>query len=374
MSNTFITPSAVIADNALFIAENLIVGNLANRKTESEFAKKVGDTVTVKVPPVIEGKEFTAGGSTTASDVTETSVDVVLQKHFYVRVDLTSDELTLKIDDFLQQVALPATRGLIKKIEVYAIQKLLGGFSRYVTGTIGNEPSTHAHILNAEKTIFTNQGDTSQLAALITPTAHVSFGQLDIFTSADYGTDRPFGLKSNSLGMVANTTFFRSAHASVFDRGDIAGTVLTNGDPGTAAQIAVDGFTAATGTVYEGTRFTIADDSSGNVYTVTENAVIASNAATLKVTPNADASIIDGKALTFQAAAKANVMFNPAAFAGAILPGAIVGANVAAQSINNIGVRIISDVSATTLSGTWVWDCYVGFRVVYPLYGTIMCG
>lgn len=372
-TNTFITPDAVIADNALFLAENLVVGNLANRKTETEFAKKVGDTVTVKVPPVIDGAEFD-GSATVGSAVTETSIDVVLQKHFYVRVDLTSDELTLKSDDFLQQVALPATRGLIKKIETYAIQKLIGGYSRYITGTIGNEPSTHAHILNAEKTIFVNQGDTSQLAALITPTAHVSFGQLDVFTNANYGTDRPFGLRSNSLGMVANTTFFRSPHASSFDRGYLTGTILTNGDPGTGAEIAIDGFTAATGTIYEGTRFTIADDSSGNVYTVTEDADIAANAVTLKVYPNADASIVDGKAVTFQAAAKANVMFNPASFAGAILPGAIVGPNVAAASINNIGVRVISDVSATTLAGTWVWDCYVGFRVVHTKFGTVMCG
>jgi hypothetical protein len=157
-------------------------------------------------------------------------------------------------------------------------------------------------------------------------------------------------------------------------RGDIAGTVLTNGDPGTTNIIAINGLTAATGTIYEGTRFTIADDSSATVYTVTQDATIATNAASLYVSPNADASVATGKALTFQAAAKADVLFNPMSFAGAILPGAIVGPNVAAMNVGNIGVRIISDVSTSTLAGTWVWDCYVGFKVIHNKFGALMCG
>lgn len=375
MANTFITPSVVVADTNLFLVENLILANLANRRTEAEFAKKVGDTVTVKVPPVIVGRELATGANTVASDVSETSIDVVLQKHLYVRVDLTSDELTLEIDDFMQQVALPATRGLINQIENYAIQKLVGGFSRNLSGTAGTEPSTHAHMLNAEKTVFTNQGDTSQLAALVTPTAHASFAGLNIFTSADFGSERPFGLRSNSLGTLSNMTFFRSPHAADFDRGDIAGTVLVKGDPGTASVVSMDAFTGATGTIKEGTRFTAASDTSGNVYTVTEDTTIASNTATnIPITPAADSTIADNDAVTFITAVKENVVFNPAAFAGALLPGAIMGPNVAASTLNNVGMRIISDVSTTSLTGTWVFDLYAGFRVVQPIYGAIMQG
>jgi hypothetical protein len=137
----------------------------------------------------------------------------------------------------------------------------------------------------------------------------------------------------------------------------------------------MDAFTAATGTVKEGTRFTCASDTSGNVYTVTADTSIASNAVTaMPITPAADASIADDDAVTFQTAHNECIHYNPRSVACAIIPGAIVGPNVAAASVKGLGLRIISDVSVSTLAGTWVFDLYAGFKVVRNEYGAIMQG
>lgn len=372
MANTFVTPSDVIYDANLVLADQLILGNLVNRSIEERFAKKVGDTVSVRVPPTLAGSELANGGNTSATDITQTAVEVVMQKHFYVRVDLTSEELTWKLDDFNEQVMIPAVNGLIDKIETYGMEHVSGGFARYLTGTAGNNPSTHAHILAAEQQIFDNKGNRGQLIGLITGTAHSSFSQLSVFTSKDFGDDRPDGLANNSLGRLSNVDFFRTPYAGDFTRGDIAGTVLVDGASQTGSTLHVDDFTAADGTVYEGTRFTVAGIS--QVFTVTADTTIATNEATLPIYPVLPSSPADDAAVTFATAHKENIVYNPSGVAGAILPGAIMGPNVAAGHAKGVGLRITADVSTTTLNGTWVFDLYCGFRVVRPQFGAVMQG
>jgi len=352
MANTFITPSDVVRDANLILKDDLIAANLVNRSVEQRFAKKVGDTVTVKVPPTIAASEFSS--TTSAADVTETSTDVVLDKHFYVRADLTSDELLLELDDFNTVVTMPAMRGLVRAIDNECIAKIAGGFSRNISGTAGTSPSTHAHMLAAEKTIFDNRGNTDLLVALISSTVHASFAQLNIFTSSDFGQDKPNGLRSNSLGKVSNINFFRSPNVGTIDFGDVAGTPALSA-AGTAgdATVAIDGLTAATGTIKEGARFTIAG--TATVYTVTADATIASNAATLAITPVLSANEDEDDVLTFETEQTEDVVYNPGAVAGAIIPGPAMSNNAATSFIDGIGLRIISDTSTSTLATTWVF-------------------
>ncbi len=375
MSNTFITPTMVVRDASLMLMDNMLMANLCTRSTEEVFARKVGESVKVKVPPSLgTADEFSS--TTSASALTETSVDVTLEKHFYKRVDLTSDELTEDVDDFNTLVVIPAVNSLIRGIEAYGVQKASGGFAPNLVGTAGTEPSTHAHIVAGEKKIFDLRGDTSQLVGILSSTAFASFAQLNIFASRDYGDDRPQALQSGTLGRLANIDFFRSPNAGTHLRSsgtaeaDLAGTVTATGTAGEYT-LALAAFTSATGTVYEGTRFTVAGDAT--VYTTTANATKASNACTVSVTPVL-ASSPSAANITLATAYKTDLIYNPRALACAVVPGAIVGPNVAAASINGVGLRIISDVSTSTLAGTWVFDLYCGFKVVRPEYGCVFQG
>lgn len=371
MPNTFLTPSAVVRDAALYLNDSLIIGNLVNRNVEQTFAGKVGDTVKVKaVPNMGSADEFVS--STSASAVTETGVDVTLQKHFYKRVDLTTNELTLQVDDFTTQVVVPAVRSIIRSVEGYLAQKIVGGFSVNTVGTAGTSPSTHAHLLAAEKKIFDNRGDSSQLVGLITSTSHASLAALNIFTSQEYGAERPAGLRSNSLGMLSGINFFRSPNLA-YTRGDIAGTVIVSATTATGTSLPVAALSAATGKIYEGTRFVIAGDAT--VYTVTADATIASNAATLSITPTLAASAAQNAVLTFQTAPTANVVYNPTGVAAAIIPPAAVGPLSSVANVNGLGIRIVSsDISTTTLAASWVFDVLVGARVTMNEMGAVLQG
>ena len=371
MANTFITPTDVIHDANLILRDRLVAANLVSRDTEARFARKVGDTVKVSVPAIVDGKEFT--GTASASDIAETTVDVVLEKHFYNKVSLTSDELSQQLDDFNTRVQIPVITGLVGKIENYLISKIAGGFARNIVGTAGTDPSTHQHIINAEKKVFDNQGDTSLLAAILNSQAHANFKVLNIMNSLDFREDAPSILRGNALGQTNNISFVRSVHAGTFDQGDVAGTVLVNGASQTGSNLAVDGFTASTGTVKEGTRFTV-NGIAGVTFTVTADTAIASNAATLPITPALPSSPADNAAVTFETAFTEIPVYNPAAVAGAFVPGA-PDINAEISSIDGIGLRVIrGGVDTTSLASDWVWDLYVGCRVVQPAFGAIMQG
>ena len=373
MSNTFLTPDMVVRDAALYLNDSMIIGTLVSRNVEQTFATKVGDTVKVKAVPNMGTADEFDGTTTSASNVTETGVDVKLEKHFYKRVDLTSSELTLEVDDFNQQFAMPAVRSLIRSTEGYLAQKIIGGFARNMVGTAGNSPSTHAQILAAEKEIFDNRGDNSQLVGLITSTAHASLAALNIFTSMDYGAERPAGLRSNSLGMLSNVNWFRSPNLA-YSQGSIAGTVLVDGTVALGlSTMVIDGFDVATGTIYEGTRFTIAGHTS--VYTITADAVKSGSEATINFTPVLEAEATNEDAITFQTSPSANVVYNPQGVAAAILPLAAVGPLSSIANVNGLGIRIISsDISTSTLTASWVFDILVGSRVVMNEFGCVMQG
>lgn len=371
MPNTFLTPSAVVRDSALYLNDSLVIGNLVNRNVEQTFAQKVGSTVKVKsVPNMGTADEFVS--STSASAITETGTDVTLEKHFYKRVDLTTNELTLQLDDFNQVVAIPAVRSIVRSIEGYLSQKIVGGFNRNAVGTAGTRPSTHAHILAAEKKIFDNRGDNSQLVGLIDSTVHASLAALNIFTSQDYGSERPAGLRSNSLGMLSGVNWFRSPNLA-YTRGTIAGTIVVDGTIASGNTIHIDGFTDAAGVLKEGTRFVKAGDAT--VYTITADAVIANNECDILITPALASAATNEDVITFQSAPTANVVYNPMGVAAAIIPPAAVGPLSATSNVNGLGIRIISsDISTTTLAATWVFDVLVGARVTMNEFGAVLQG
>jgi hypothetical protein len=371
MANTFITPTDVIRDAGLILRDRALVANLVNRSIEGRFVKKIGDTVSVKVPAIIAGSEFTT--SATASNVTETSVDVTIDKHFYVKVTLSSDEIAMELDDFNAAIQVPAVTGLVGQVEDYLLRKITGGFSRNVTGTAGTDASTHAQIIAAEKTIFDNQGPTDDLVAIINSTTHASLKPLTIMNSLDFRADAPSILAGNALGALNSMTFYRSVHSGSLDVGATDGTAnVVDGTSYTGSSLGITNPSYQGGLINEGARFTIAGVS-GTTYTVTSDTTFTGYHAVLPVTPDV-AAPDSTAAITFETAVTECPVYSPMSVAAAIMPGP-PGPGAAVVNYDGLGLRIIQgNVSTTTLAQDWVWDLYVGAKVVQPAFGTILQG
>ena len=379
MPNTLITPTMVARD-ASIVANNLItVGNVIQRDKEAMFSgNKIGDSMKVTVPPVFgDADEFT--GSTSATNVTETEIDLTLEKHFYKRVDLTSKQKSLELNDFTRLVTIPAMRAMSQSIDKYLIRNLQV-FRAYLAGTIGNRPSTMAHLAAANKALNDANISKNGRVMLIDTTVEQSLIQLSQFTSQDYGPDAPRGLRDATLGTRYGFTFITDPLLGAFSRsadaGDITGTVVTNGTPAIGAtSITIDGITNASGTIYAGTVFTLAGDTTR--YVVRKDATIGAttdNEVTLEIYPALVAAPGDGASVTFEDAGYMNVAFHPNAVTGAIVAPAPLNVNSARSSFNGIGVRVSMDSSLVTLADSVVYDCFVGLRVIQPNGGCLVAG
>jgi hypothetical protein len=376
MAHTFEFAQQVVRDSTIILQDNLTAANLCQRNVEEAFAEKKGKTVTVKtIPDLGAANIFDDTADTSETDITEPTVDIVLERHFYQKIKLSSDQKKFEVDDFVLQVAGPCALSIAESVDSYFIDRFAAGFARNLAGTAGNSPSTVAHILAGRKLIKDGRGTYKNVASIIDTTAENSFLQITQFTNADYGTERPIAFREASLGRAHGASYFASQNAGTLDRGDIAGTVLIDGDPGTTTTIHMDAFTAASGTVKEGTRFTIAGDTSSTVYTVTADATIASNEADLIVTPAADASIADNAAVTFQAALAENILYNINAAYGAIVaPEPFEGVPSAIQVMDGLSMRASFFSDHLRMKDYFLLDVYAGSKVVHPQSGSVING
>lgn len=385
MANSFLTSSFVLGATRLaagLLSKNLVAASLISRDVESQFRTvgKTGGVVSVKYRPTLTAQldEETKGATTlTVEDNQQQSVPVDATKYVYHKQAITTAESTYSMDNFQRDVLEPALLAIAHKIDAYMIRRIAGGFARNLSGTAGTAPSTVAHILAGRKTYVDNDAPlAAPLVSIIGSQAETNFLGLDEFKSRDYGEDNAPALRRARLNPLYNIGFFMDQNAGTFDQGDVAGTVLANGGSQTGTTLNVDGFTAATGKVRQGTRFTIASVS--GTYTVTEDTDISSNAAALPITPALASSPADNAAITFQTAFTQDVIYAPEAVAGAIVaPVAMMGIPSEVATFRDVSVRLTFDSTTAGTSGavdSVLVDAFIGASVIRPEMGVIYQG
>jgi hypothetical protein len=117
VANTFLTPD-VIAEQALAnLYESCVMAQLVHRDYESEFVRKVGDTITVRKPATFTAEEYVRANGITIQDATEGSVAVTLNHFADVSFAVTSEQMTLDIVNFDEQLLTPAMEAIAQKID-----------------------------------------------------------------------------------------------------------------------------------------------------------------------------------------------------------------------------------------------------------------
>lgn len=374
MANTFITPEMVARDAAITLQDRLIVGNLVSRDKEAIFTgSKVGDSIKVTVPPAVtDASEFTS--STSASDMTEKQIDLTLEKHFYKRVDLTTKQKSLELSDFTRLVTLPCVQGIAESIDKFLIRNMQV-FRRNLTGTVGNRPSTIAHVAAAGQKLNDLKIQKVGRVGLIDTTVEYSLSQLANFASLDYGDS---SMREGTLGRRYGFNWVTDANLGAFSRSsaanDIAGSpVIISTVAAGGTEIGIDGVTNATGTIYAGTVFTIAGDSTR--YVVRKDVTAVGNAySAVEIYPALAAQATAEAVVTFEAAGYSNLVYHPNAVSAAIVAPTPLTGNSSVQSFNGISIRVSMDSSIATLADSIVYDVLVGCRVVEPDGGALFCG
>lgn len=376
-TNDFAYYERTVYEAALMLRDELLSADISNRSYEGQFTPGVGKTVNVSIPTKGVGQLWEpSDGDITVQDIAQTTVPVTIEKNAVHRVSLTEDQTKFELRDRQTQIIAPAVSAIKGKIEQYLKVKQCQGFATNLVGTAGNDLTTLRHVIDGERTIFDNTDETSNYVGLITSLSDANLGELDAFNSNDFVLDgRNSAIKDGILGKTRRTALIRSQYSGTKDRGDVAGTVLVKGGSQTGTTLVTDGYTAATGSIWGGTRFTI--DGVTGVYTVDQfEASISSNEATLTIYPALASSPADDAAITFEAAYKENIFYDPNTFAVAVLPLSPAAAgNTFSATVDGIGISLtVNERSAANLTESMTWASHVGAVVLQRERGCIVNG
>lgn len=117
MANTFLTPSIIAKQALATLYETCVMAQLVHRDYDSEFAARIGDTVNVRKPAVFTAQEYVRADGITIQNATEGSIPVTLNHFADVSFAVTTEELTLEIQDFGAQLLTPAMEAISQKID-----------------------------------------------------------------------------------------------------------------------------------------------------------------------------------------------------------------------------------------------------------------
>lgn len=115
--NEFLTPDLIAREALATLYETTVMGSLVHRDHETNFRGKQGDTITVRKPAVFEANEFERSSGIVVQDAEEDGVEVTLDTIFDVSFAVTSEQMTLEIDDFGAQLLTPAIEALGQAVD-----------------------------------------------------------------------------------------------------------------------------------------------------------------------------------------------------------------------------------------------------------------
>lgn len=127
MANAFLKAEKIISQGLGLLQRELVLPRLVVRYGRSDFAGAKNDTINVRIPSLLKGRDYewrTRTSPITVDDLEEFKVDVELNKHPYSAVGVTDEELTLDITSWGEQVARPQIRAVAERLEAYIAEAM----------------------------------------------------------------------------------------------------------------------------------------------------------------------------------------------------------------------------------------------------------
>lgn len=209
MANTFLTPQAIAKQALASLYETTHMLPLVYTDLTSEFtAKKIGDTINVRKPAVFVANLFNRATGIVPQDATEGNVPVVLDKIADVSFVVTSEDLTLKIEQFDEQLLTPAMEAISQHIDL-AILGLRSGITQTVGQALGLEWDKPESLIDAGRILDVNKVAPSERYAVVGPTTKAKWLNTDLLKHADKSGSTD-ALRQGSIGkdLVGFETFW----------------------------------------------------------------------------------------------------------------------------------------------------------------------
>lgn len=403
MANTIITPSVIANEALMQLENNLVMGKLVHREYKKEFVK-VGDSVSVRKPV----KFSVSDGSTRVNqDVQEASTPFTIDKRKHVSWKFSTQDLTMKIEDYSERYIAPAMIALANQVDsdITALHKRVASY----VGTAGTTPSTFLNFGAAATRLDEMAVPNEARRLVLNPAAHLNAADL---LKGVYNPELVKGaMRGRTVGQLAGFETYMDQNIKRQTKGaGWGGSPTVNGGSqsvtyaaaghsygSTSQTLNITGNTTAS-QINEGDRFTIAGvysvnpvskEATGTLqeFVVLANATTAatSGAAALTISPaiitsgpfqTVDAAPASGAAITVAGNHTANLAFHKNAFGLVVCPleepdGA---AWAKRQTANNLSVRVVKDYDIDTDDEIIRIDILYGVKALYPELACVLMG
>ena len=179
MANTFLTPALIATRGLATLYETTVMPQLVHRDFDADFRGRQGDTVTVRKPAVFTAGEFNRGTGIVPQNATEGSVDVTLNHFADVSFTVTTEQLTLEIEDFGTQLLDPAMEAIAQKIDrdLLALREDIVQTAGATTGRTLNDPEI---LIDAGTVLNQAKVPTTERRAVIGPVTNGEWLSKDV--------------------------------------------------------------------------------------------------------------------------------------------------------------------------------------------------
>lgn len=198
MPNTFLTPNVIATQALANLYETTVMAQLVYRDYESDFAGRVGDTITVRKPPTFTAREYNRAAGIDIQDATEAGIPVVLNHFADVSFAVTSEEMTLEISDFNRRLLNPAMEAIAQKIDADLLT-LRNDIVNEVGTVAGEGWQDPKSLIAAGRVLTQNKVPMTGRAAVVGPVMGAEWLKSDLLNRNDARGDTE-GLREANLG------------------------------------------------------------------------------------------------------------------------------------------------------------------------------
>lgn len=198
MANTFLTPQVIARQALANLYETTLMASLVWRDFDGDFAGQVGDTITIRKPPTFVANEYDRSQGITVQTATESGIPVVLNHFIDASFAVTSEEMTLTILDFNEQLLAPAMEAIVQKIDADLIALFNDITLEVGTGT-GETWDDAKVLIAAGRVLNQSKVPMSERRAIVGPVTAAEWLKDDLMNRSDARGDTQGRLEA-SLG------------------------------------------------------------------------------------------------------------------------------------------------------------------------------
>lgn len=201
MANTLLTPSIIAKQVLANLYENLCMVPLVYTDVASEWGgQKIGATVTIRKPATFVANDFNRSSpSITIQNATETGIPVTLDTHKDVSFAITTEDLTLRLEDFDAQFLTGASEALAQSVDRALIANMKANITQFAGTGTGYEYTKPEVLIEASRQLDIKNVPASERYAVIGPTAKRDWANTDWLKFAEHSGSNDV-LRRNSLG------------------------------------------------------------------------------------------------------------------------------------------------------------------------------